>query len=174
MNQSIKSVDCYRFESLNAKEDENSCNTSNINNRHLNVSTLLEDLGLKQYKGLFQMEEVTEIAIFFFEHSVWVIHFSGWFTCFLFIDWWWLTRNRSYGSNASRDSYKCHQKILWNIRLNFMEHSSNISVLFHVSEYFFIFLIEGCAPIGCFFLNCTLILKINLFEKEMDLALFER
>lgn len=37
---------------------ENSFNISNINNRRLNVSTILDDLGLKQYKGLFEMQEV--------------------------------------------------------------------------------------------------------------------
>lgn len=37
---------------------DNSFNKSNINDRHLNVSTILDDLGLKQYKALFQTQEV--------------------------------------------------------------------------------------------------------------------
>lgn len=33
-------------------------NWSNINNRHLNISSVLDEIGLKQYKSLFETEEV--------------------------------------------------------------------------------------------------------------------
>lgn len=39
---------------------DTSFNKSNINNRHLNVSMILDDIGLKQYKTLFELQEVNE------------------------------------------------------------------------------------------------------------------
>lgn len=47
-------------------DQQNYSINSNINNRNLNMSSVLDDLGLKQYKTLFDMEEVRRAIYFFF------------------------------------------------------------------------------------------------------------
>lgn len=37
-------------------------NISNINDRHLDMSSILDDLGLKEYKSLFEIEEVNHFV----------------------------------------------------------------------------------------------------------------
>lgn len=44
-------------------DQQNFINISNINNRHLNMSSILDDLGLKEYKTMFEIEEVKLCAL---------------------------------------------------------------------------------------------------------------
>lgn len=52
--------------SFGSTDQQSFCNVSNINNRHLDMSAVLDDLGLKQYKNLFEIEEVSTLVILFF------------------------------------------------------------------------------------------------------------
>lgn len=55
------------MELLSFDEDEgkdDSFNKSNINNHQLNVDSILDDMGLKQYKTLFHTQEVIHFVLF--------------------------------------------------------------------------------------------------------------
>ncbi|XP_037032103.1 ankyrin repeat and SAM domain-containing protein 6-like [Bradysia coprophila] len=43
-------------------DQPDSFNASNINNRHLNISSVLDEIGMKQYKSLFETEEIDLMA----------------------------------------------------------------------------------------------------------------
>lgn len=53
-------MELLSFDADEGKDD--SFNKSNINNHQLNVDSILDDIGLQQYKTLFQMNEVIQFC----------------------------------------------------------------------------------------------------------------